>query len=192
MVQYAVVNVSSPNTLGLRNLQGHKQLRSILSALSAQVPRRPPVLVKIAPDLGPTALEAVIETCIGCGIEGLIISNTTISRPASLISPLAHEGGGLSGAPLFPVSTAMLARAHLLAQGRLCLIGVGGVFSGGDAFAKIQAGASLVQLYTGFAYHGPALIPRLKAELAAALRQAGFRSLQNAIGSDAERLARAA
>ena len=104
------------------------------------------------------------------------MSNTTISRPAGLGSPLARETGGLSGVPLFSLSTAVLARAFLLARGRLVLIGVGGVFSGRDALAKIQAGASLVQLYTGFAWHGPALIPRLKRELAAGAGRSGLRS----------------
>ena len=191
-VQYVVVNVSSPNTPGLRELQQEARLRDILAAITDRVPSRPPLLLKIAPDLPPDGLEAIVETCIQAGVEGLVVSNTTVSRPAGLSSPLAQEAGGLSGAPLRPLATAMLARAHLLARGRLCLVGVGGVFSGRDALEKIQAGASLVQLYTSLAYAGPALIPRLKAELAAALRRAGFTRLQEAIGTDAERLAGAA
>jgi dihydroorotate dehydrogenase len=191
-VQYVVVNVSSPNTPGLRELQREARLRGILAAIAERVPGRPPLLLKIAPDLAPEGLEAIVETCIQVGVEGLIVSNTTISRPAGLRSRLAHEAGGLSGAPLRPLATAMLAQAHLLARGRLCLVGVGGVFSGRDALEKIQAGASLVQLYTSLAYAGPALIPRLKAELAAALNGAGFASVGDAIGTDAERLAGAA
>ena len=186
---YAVINVSSPNTPGLRDLQGEAQLRGILRAVASEVPNRPPLLVKIAPDLTPDAVAALIETCVAEGVQGLIVSNTTISRPPGLRSPLAAEAGGLSGAPLFRLSTAVLARAFLAARGRLALIGVGGVATGQDALAKIRAGASLVQLYTGFAYAGPALIPRLKRELAAALRAAGFASVQEAVGSGAERLA---
>ena len=191
-VQYVVVNVSSPNTPGLRELQQEARLRDILAAIADGVPSRPPLLLKIAPDLAPDSLEALVETCIQAHVEGLIVSNTTVSRPPGLHSRLAHEAGGLSGAPLRPLATAMLARAHLLARGRLCLVGVGGVFSGRDALEKIQAGASLVQLYTSLAYAGPALIPRLKAELAAALRGGGFAGVGDAIGTDAERLAGAA
>jgi dihydroorotate dehydrogenase len=186
---YAVINVSSPNTPGLRDLQGEAQLRAILRAVAEGVPRRPPVLVKVAPDIGDDALAALIETCAAEGAHGLIVSNTTVSRPSVLRSPFASEAGGLSGAPLFALSTAVLARAWLLARGRLVLIGVGGVSSGEQALAKIRAGASLVQLYTGFAYAGPALIPRLKRELAAALRAGGFASVQDAVGKDAQRLA---
>ncbi len=188
-VQYVVVNVSSPNTPGLRELQQETRLRDILAAIADRVPGRPPLLLKIAPDLPPGGLEALVGTCIQAGVQGLVVSNTTVSRPPGLTSRLAGEAGGLSGAPLRPLATAVLARAHLLARGRLCLIGVGGVFSGQDALEKIQAGASLVQLYTSLAYAGPALIPRLKNELSAALRAAGFARIQDAIGTDAERLA---
>ena len=186
---YAVINVSSPNTPGLRDLQGEAQLRAILRAVATQVPNRPPVLVKIAPDLTDDALTALVETCVSEHVQGLIVSNTTISRPAGLRSPQAAEAGGLSGAPLLRLSTTVLARAHLLAQGRLTLIGVGGVATGQDALTKIRAGASLVQLYTSFAYAGPALIPRLKQQLATALRDAGYASVKDAVGSDAQRLA---
>jgi dihydroorotate dehydrogenase len=186
---YAVINVSSPTTPGLRDLQGEAQLRAILRAVASEVPNRPPVLVKIAPDVTPDALAAIVETCVAEGVAGLIVSNTTIARPAGLRSPLARETGGLSGAPLLQPSTAVLARTFLLARGRLTLIGVGGVATGQHALTKILAGASLVQLYTAFAYAGPALIPRLKRELASALRVAGFASVKDAVGSDAERLA---
>lgn len=186
---YAVINVSSPNTPGLRDLQGEVQLRAILRAVRERVPNRPPVLVKIAPDIADDALAVLVETCVAEGVQGLIVSNTTTTRPAGLRSPLAREAGGLSGAPLFPLSTAVLARTCLLARGRLVLIGVGGVSTGEQALTKIRAGATLVQLYTGFAYAGPALIPRLKRELVAALRAAGFASVQDAVGKDAARLA---
>ena len=186
---YAVINVSSPNTPGLRDLQGEAQLRAILRAVSAQVPNRPPILVKIAPDLTDDSLATIVETCVAENVQGLIVSNTTISRPPGLRSPLAREAGGLSGVPLFQLSTAVLARAFLLARGRLTFIGVGGVSTGQDALTKIRAGASLVQLYTAFAYAGPALIPRLKRELATSLRATGFAAIKDAVGSDAQRLA---
>jgi dihydroorotate dehydrogenase len=186
---YAVINVSSPNTPGLRDLQGDAQLRSILHAVMTQVPNQPPLLVKIAPDLTRDGLAAVVETCVAEGVQGLIVSNTTTARDPALRSPAAREAGGLSGAPLFQLSTAVLARTFLLARGRLALIGVGGVATGQDALTKIRAGASLVQIYSAFAYAGPALIPRLKRELAFALRAAGFASIKDAVGSDAKRLA---
>jgi dihydroorotate dehydrogenase len=192
LVDYVVINVSSPNTPGLRDLQTEAQLRSILQAVNAvsgRPPGRPPVLVKLAPDLSHDGLASVVETCVGQDVQGLIVGNTTVSRPAGLQSRYAAEAGGLSGRPLQPLSTTMLARAFRLAKGRLILIGAGGVFSGADALTKIQAGASLVQLYTSFAYHGPALIPRLKAELLTVLRDARFATVQDAIGTRAEELA---
>jgi dihydroorotate dehydrogenase len=186
---YVVINVSSPNTPGLRDLQSEARLRTILDAVAARVPNRPPLLVKIAPDLSDSAIAAIVETCVAAGAAGLIVSNTTVSRPSGLRSPAAGEAGGLSGAPLFPLATAVLARAALIARGRLVLIGVGGIRSGRDVLTKLQAGASLVQLYTSFAYHGPALLPRLKAELLAALRAEGHARVADAVGTAAERLA---
>jgi dihydroorotate dehydrogenase len=188
LVDYAVINVSSPNTPGLRDLQSEAQLRSILRAVRS-VESRPPILVKVAPDLSPDGLASVVETCVEEAIQGLIVGNTTLSRPSGLRSPHASEAGGLSGLPLQPLSTSMLARAFLLARGRLVLIGAGGVFTGRDALTKIQAGASLVQLYSSFALHGPALIPRLKSDLLAALGDARFATVQDAVGTRAEELA---
>jgi dihydroorotate dehydrogenase len=187
---YVVINVSSPNTPGLRDLQGEARLGAILRAVGERIAQPPPILVKIAPDLSDGDLSGLVEICVAGGVQGLIVSNTTVSRPPVLRSPTAYEAGGLSGAPLFPLATAILARAFLLARGRLTLVGVGGVFSGMDALIKIRAGAALVQLYTAFAFSGPTLIPCIKAELAAALRSAGFANVQQAIGTDAERLAR--
>lgn len=186
---YVVLNISSPNTPGLRDLQAEDRIRVLLRTIAAEVPTHPPILVKIAPDLGPDALPRLIEICLESGVSGLIVSNTTVSRPPGLRSHHASEQGGLSGRPLFALSTAMLARARLIAGDRLTLVGAGGVSSGKDAFVKIQAGASLVQLYTAFAYEGPALLPRLKKELAQALRDNGFPSVRSAVGTDAERLA---
>ena len=176
---YITINISSPNTPGLRDLQSEARLTAILAAIATPKP----VFVKIAPDLSPEGLEAVISVALAQNIAGLIISNTTLARPDTLRSPRKAETGGLSGAPLFGPSTAMLARAHGLCGGRLTLIGAGGVATPEQALAKILAGASLVQLYTGFAYGGPALIPALKSGLAALLRARGFASVAQAVGA---------
>jgi dihydroorotate dehydrogenase len=183
---YVTLNVSSPNTPGLRDLQGEARLRAVLGAIG---PHPVPLLVKVAPDLSEAGLAAVIEASVDHGVAGLIVGNTTLSRPDGLRSPHAAQAGGLSGAPLRSLATAMLARAALMARGRLVLVGCGGVATGADALEKIRAGATLVQLYTAFAYHGPALVGRLKADLRACLRQAGFSSVTEAIGTDAEALA---
>ena len=180
---YIVINVSSPNTPGLRDLQGEGPLAAILAAIAARVPVRPPLLVKIAPDLPPGGLEAIVATCIAGGVQGLVVSNTTVKRPG-LRSAHAAEAGGLSGPPLRDLSTQTLAAAARLSAGRLALVGCGGVSSGADVLAKIKAGADLVQLYTAFSYEGPALIPRLKQELRAALQQQGFASVAAAKGAD--------
>ena len=180
---YVALNVSSPNTPGLRDLQGEAPLAAILGAIAANVEKHPPLLVKIAPDLADEALQRLIETAIAGRAAGLIVGNTTTTRPVGLRSARAGEAGGLSGTPLFALSTTVLARAYRLAGRRLTLVGSGGVSSGAEALAKIRAGASLVQLYTAFAYEGPALVPRIKAELAAALRAGGFASVQAAVGT---------
>ncbi len=180
---YIVINVSSPNTPGLRDLQSEARLASILKAMADGVPVRPPLLIKLAPDLADSALESVVETAIVARVDGLIISNTTIARPPGLRGPNVLQAGGLSGPPVFARSTEMLARAHKISRGRLTLIGCGGVSNGADAFAKIAAGASLVQVYTAFAYDGPALIGRIKRELATVLAARGFASVADAVGS---------
>jgi dihydroorotate dehydrogenase len=141
--------------------------------------------VKLAPDLAEEALGPIIEVCVTHGVAGLIISNTTIARPETLRSPNRTEAGGLSGAPLFAHSSEMLARAHRIAAGRLTLIGAGGIASGEQAYQKIRAGAALVQLYSGFAYGGPALIGRIKRELSALLARDGFAHVADAVGAGA-------
>ena len=186
VADYVVINVSSPNTPGLRDLQSEAQLRAILQAVADAVPSRPPLLVKLAPDLAEGGLEAVVGVALECGVDGLVLTNTTITRPAGLRGAHVREAGGLSGPPLFEPATAMLRRARRLAAGRLVLIGVGGVATGADAYRKIRAGADLVQLYTAFSYAGPALLPRLKRDLALLLHRDGFDSLDQAVGLDAE------
>lgn len=182
---YIVINVSSPNTPGLRDLQGEARLAAILAAIAAGAPSRPPLLVKVAPDLPDGGMEAIVETAVRHGVDGLIVSNTTVARPDSLRSRWAGEAGGLSGRPLREASTRLVARAYRLAAGRLVLVGCGGIATGADALEKIRAGASLVQLYTAFSLAGPALVPRIKRELSAALRQQGFICVQDAVGVDA-------
>ena len=183
-VGYVALNVSSPNTAGLRDLQEAARLEAILRAVML-VPGRPPVFVKIAPDLPPGGLEDIVAVSVACGVEGLIVSNTTTARPAGLRGRHVAQTGGLSGPPLMAPSTALLAQAWRLSAGRLALIGCGGVATGADVLAKLRAGASLVQLYAAFAVHGPALLPRMKAELAAALRREGFRNAAEAVGTGA-------
>ena len=183
-VDYVTLNVSSPNTVGLRDLQGEVRLRSILSAIHA-TGATIPIFVKVAPDLTEGALESIVDVAIAGGAKGLIVSNTTIDRPASLQGPHINEAGGLSGPILMAKSTAVLAQAWRLAAGRLILIGCGGVSSGDDVLTKLRAGAQLVQLYAAFAVHGPALLGRMKAELAAALRREGFANVAEAIGTGA-------
>jgi dihydroorotate dehydrogenase len=149
LAAYVAVNVSSPNTPGLRGLQGRDELRRLLSTLTSAregLPRKTPIMLKIAPDLDESALDDIAQASIDAGIEGLIVSNTTISRPPAMKSVYAAESGGLSGRPLFELSTAVLREMRRRVGDRLVLVGVGGVGSGVDAYAKIRAGASLVQL----------------------------------------------
>lgn len=187
LLDVLVVNVSSPNTPGLRDLQASARLGALLDTAQAALAAATStarLLVKIAPDLDDDALAAIVETAVARGVDGLIIGNTTIARPPSLRSRHAAETGGLSGRPLLAPSTALLAKAARLAHGRLVFVGVGGVASGRDAYAKIRAGAALVQLYTAFAYQGPALIGRVLDELSAALAADGFTHVADAIGAD--------
>ncbi|MGZ5102093.1 MAG: quinone-dependent dihydroorotate dehydrogenase [Usitatibacter sp.] len=162
---YVTVNISSPNTRGLRDLQSSEKLDELLGAimakratLAARHGRTKPLLVKIAPDLDEAQIEAIAELSVKHAIDGLIATNTTIGREAVVGHRHAHEAGGLSGRPLFAPSTRVLGRLAQALGGRLPLIGVGGILSGADARAKIEVGASLVQIYTGFIYRGPALI----------------------------------
>jgi dihydroorotate dehydrogenase len=193
VADYVVVNVSSPNTPGLRDLQAATRLDAILGAILCATEgeaRRPPLLVKLAPDLDDAALTDLVEAAASRGIAGLIVSNTTLTRPGEAASdPRASEAGGLSGRPLFSLSTRVLARVSVAARGRLLLVGCGGIASGADALTKIRAGASLLQVYTAFAYEGPSVLRRLKAELLDAMQMAGIARLSDAVGTDAARLA---
>ncbi len=191
VADYIVVNVSSPNTPGLRALQAREQiaalLRTVISArerATSKGSRAPVLIMKVAPDLSPEELCDLGEVAVESGIDGLIVANTTVARPASLRSSHKNEDGGLSGKPLFGPSTECLKQFYRITKGRLPLIGCGGVASGADAYAKVRAGASLVQLYSALVFHGPELIGRIKRDLAARLRADGFKSVADAVGAD--------
>jgi dihydroorotate dehydrogenase len=188
LADYLVVNISSPNTPGLRELQMRTALNPLLRRVidaRDQTGRRVPMLLKIAPDLTSEERNDIAEAALETGIDGLVVANTTVARPSGLRSRYAAEAGGLSGCPLFPSSTALLCDMYRLTHGKLPLIGVGGIASAADAFAKIRAGASLVQLYTALIFEGPALISRIKAGLAELLCRDGFTSIGDAVGSAA-------
>ncbi|TVR96565.1 MAG: quinone-dependent dihydroorotate dehydrogenase [Rhodospirillales bacterium] len=187
LADYLVVNVSSPNTPGLRALQSDAALPGLLAAVVAArdcAAVRPPLLVKVAPDVDAAGLGIIAGAALAAGLDGLIATNTTVDRPAGLTDPHRGEAGGLSGAPLFAPSTKVLAALYRLTGGRLPLIGVGGIASGKDAYTKIRAGASLVQLYTALVYQGPGLVNRIKRELVALALADGFSRVQEAVGAD--------
>jgi dihydroorotate dehydrogenase len=143
-----------------------------------------PLLVKVGPDLDDAELRDIAQVALAAGVDGLIVGNTTLARPATLTSADRNAPGGLSGRPLFAPSTECLAAMYRFTQARIPLIGCGGIASGADAYAKIRAGASLVQLYSALVFHGPALVGRIKRELASALRKDGFASVRDAVGAD--------
>jgi dihydroorotate dehydrogenase len=181
---YLVINISSPNTPGLRALQGKEPLKALIDGV-AKVLNGRPLLLKIAPDLTAEDRADIAEVALASPLSGLIVSNTTIERPASLRSTNAKETGGLSGQPLFQPSTEVLSDMYRLTGGKLPLVGVGGIGSAAQAYAKIRAGASLLQLYSALVYRGPALVGEINRGLAKLLRQDGFASLSEAIGADA-------
>jgi dihydroorotate dehydrogenase len=186
LADYVTVNVSSPNTPGLRGLQNREELTRLLDSLvTARRGTKKPILLKIAPDLDQHALDEIADVVRASGIEGLIVSNTTIARP-SLKSSHAQETGGLSGRPLFAPSTQVLRAMRQRLGKSVILVGVGGIAGGADAYEKIKAGASLVQLYTALVYQGPGLVARIKQELLACLARDGYVDVTAAIGSGAE------
>jgi dihydroorotate dehydrogenase len=182
---YLVCNVSSPNTPGLRNLQGRLQLADLLKRVQDAIAAKPvPLLVKIAPDATDRDLDDIVAVCRDLRMDGMIVGNTTVERPASLRSARRVETGGLSGAPLMTLSTEVLRKTAQRVGGHFPLIGAGGVGSGADAYAKIRAGATLVQLYSMLVYEGPPLVRRIKDELAALLTRDRFTSIASAVGAD--------
>jgi dihydroorotate dehydrogenase len=181
---FLTLDVSCPNTVNGQVFLDPAALADLLARLTAIPWRagRPALVAKLAPDIDDALLERLVAALLAARIDGIAISNTTRARPPELRDPYAHEPGGLSGRPLFALSTAMLARVRALAGPRIPLIGIGGVASGADAYAKIRAGASVVQLYTGLIYGGTAVVTRIKRELAALLRRDGFAALSDAVG----------
>jgi len=192
---FFTVNVSSPNTPGLRDLQQEKALDDLLArvidARDRVEPRAgpTPVLLKVAPDLTLAELDDIVGVARKRRVDGMIVGNTTIARPASLRDrDKAKEAGGLSGRPLFKLSTRMLAETFVRAEGAFPLVGVGGIDSGATAIAKIKAGATLLQLYTGLVFHGIGLVAEIKADLLAAIKRGHRDSLASMVGSDAAAL----
>lgn len=191
LADYLVVNISSPNTPGLRGLQQRARLEELIQrclearerGMRSDTPP-PPLLVKIAPDLDDGEKRDIAELALETDIAGLIVCNTTIDRPSTLKSRFSNEAGGLSGAPLFERAREFVAEMYKLTGGQIPIVGCGGVGSGDDAYAMIRAGASLVQLYSALVFEGPGLIPRMKKQLAERLRQDGFSSVEAAIGAD--------
>ncbi len=195
---YLTVNVSSPNTPGLRALQTGDALTELLGVIAEarkaaedECGRATPLLLKIAPDMDDTALAALVETVLDQSIDGLIISNTTVSRPELKSKQHATDSGGLSGPPLLELSTAMLARARQLAGPDLVLVGVGGVDGAANAWSKIAAGADLVQLYTGLIFEGPSLPRRIVADLLKRLEERNVKHIRDIRGIETERWAAA-
>lgn len=180
---WITLNISSPNTPGLRGLQGEALPELLAAAAEARGTDGPPLFLKVAPDLDDSQIDFIARTLIESRLQGLIISNTTLARPESLKSRHAGETGGLSGAPLMAPSTAVLAAFAQRIEGRLPLIGAGGIASADDAYAKIRAGASAVQLYSALVYEGPGLPARLAAGLAALLKREGFTRIEEAVGT---------
>jgi dihydroorotate dehydrogenase len=190
LADYFVLNISSPNTPGLRALQGAEALDDLLGRVAAKraalaaASGDHPIFLKIAPDLEPDEIVAIVEAAVAHGIDAMVVGNTTIARPPELTSPHRDQTGGLSGAPLMAPSTGVLRHAYAAARGRLALIGCGGVASGADAYAKILAGARAVQLYSAMVYEGPGLVGRVRRDLATLLAADGYASVAEAVGAD--------
>ncbi|MFO1013071.1 MAG: quinone-dependent dihydroorotate dehydrogenase [Caulobacteraceae bacterium] len=188
LASYFTVNISSPNTPGLRALQTKAALEDLLGRLSetrSALPREKdvPIFLKVAPDLEDGEVVAICEVVKASGLQGIIIGNTTLSRPESLRSPLKAEAGGLSGAPLSALSTRMVRAFRQAAGPSLAIIGCGGIGSGGEAYAKIRAGAGAVQLYSALVFEGPGLVQSIKRDLSARLKADGFASVAEAVGT---------
>jgi dihydroorotate dehydrogenase len=189
VASYFTVNISSPNTPGLRDLQAPEAFDVLLKRVQdarAALPRKPALLVKLAPDIAEEDLPEVVRVIVSHGVDGVVVSNTTLSRAGLSDPSFAKEEGGLSGRPLFARATRMLARIYQLTERKLPLIGVGGIDSPETALVKIEAGASLIQLYTGLVFEGPSLIGRIKQALVAAIDQTGAESLKPLIGARAD------
>lgn len=190
LADYFTINISSPNTPGLRELQGADEMEDLLGRLSdtraALTGDGPsvPMFLKVAPDVALSQIERIVEQARSYGMNAIIVSNTTLDRPDTLQSAHSGEGGGLSGQPLFDKSTEILREFADAANGSIDLIGVGGIGSGEQAYAKIKAGAKAVQLYSALVYHGPQLVAQICADLEARVKADGFKNISQAVGSD--------
>ncbi len=192
VADYLTINISSPNTPGLRDLQAPEALDALLARVEEarqEQQKQPPLLVKLAPDIADDDLPAIVGVIQARGVDGIVVSNTTLARDGLIDSKFAAEAGGLSGRPLFARATRMLARIYRLTEGKMPLIGVGGIDSGEAALAKIEAGASLVQLYTGLVFEGPKLIGDIKQALVEAVQEAKVENLTPLIGRDSDQWA---
>lgn len=188
VADYITVNISSPNTPGLRDLQGPRKLAKLLGKVGAAhkaLSSAPPLFVKLAPDLADADLPELVAIIMDAGADGIVISNTTLARDGVKNKILIREAGGLSGRPVFTRTTRMLARVYQITEGKIPLIGVGGINSGDSALAKIEAGASLLQLYTGLIFEGPDLISRIKETLLRAMMRENVSTLRPLIGRKA-------
>ncbi len=189
MADYLTINISSPNTPGLRNLQEKGPLTELLTAVIQERKNScgtnpPPILVKLAPDLNDTQLSDIATVLLDLKIDGVILTNTTLARPENLPKSFADEKGGLSGAPLTDKSTDIISKFYALTKGAIPIIGAGGISSGADAYTKIKAGASLVQIYSGLVFEGPNLVQKIKEELESLLQRDGYANLEQAIGAN--------
>jgi len=180
LADFIVINVSSPNTPGLRNWQSPERIRELFGAIE----RRAPILLKIAPDLDDAMLDSISDTAMALRLDGMVVCNTTFKREEVGIT--STEVGGLSGQPLCELARDRIARVYGRTGGKLPIVGVGGIASAAEALGHIKAGASLVELYTGLIYEGPGLIAAMKRELANLLKREGFRSISDAVGSAAK------
>ncbi len=189
MADYLTINISSPNTPGLRNLQEKEPLTELLTAVIAERKAScgefaPPLLVKLAPDLTDAQLEDIASVLLALKIDGVILSNTTLSRPETLPASFREQKGGLSGAPLTDLSTGVIRHFYAITKGQIPIIGVGGIGCAKDAYAKIRAGASLVQLYSNLIFQGPSLPSMINAGLVDLLHADGFKTIADAVGAD--------
>lgn len=185
LVDYLTINISSPNTPGLRALQSRTALADLVQRCrAARGDRETRLLVKVAPDLTPADIEDIAAVAFAEGVDGLIVANTTITRPATLRSAARAQTGGLSGAPLKSLALETLRRFAIVTGGRLPLVGVGGISSGADAYERLRAGASLVQLYSALVYEGPGLAGRILRELLALMDRDGVARVQDIVGAD--------
>lgn len=197
VADYFVINVSSPNTPQLRNLQQADNLKLLLNKViearnGLQIDKQPSIFLKLAPDLDDKEIRDIVSVISKkeCRVDGLIISNTTIERDSSLKSDNKTEAGGLSGAPLAHRSTVLVAKIYQLTKGKVPIIGVGGIFNGQDAYDKITAGSTAVQLYTSLIHHGPPIVNKIKRELNDLLEQNGFENVEKAHGTRADYFAK--